>query len=135
MTMRDAIAVALMENFDVCSANLLADHVMRCVPPGTIGAGGHVYVGSWLSVFSNEARGCLSVQMHKIGHNLNLAHASELGACNDHAGMASDGRIWTASILCKDPTLTSSHEHIVSCRWGTPMPRMMVPLSCVSTPP
>jgi hypothetical protein len=120
--MRNAITAALNENFDVSSPAQLADHVMYCLPAGTMSGIAYAYVDSWMSVYSNEWCGYVSVQMHEIGHNLNLAHANEKGAYDDQTGMVSNGRILTDSILYSK-YLTDSPVllQISPCRWGTPM--------------
>lgn len=46
------------------------DHVMYCIPKGTIGSWiAYAYVNSWLSVYNDNQCENLSVQMHEIGHN------------------------------------------------------------------
>jgi hypothetical protein len=52
------------------------DHVMLCLPPGTASDWlAYGYYNYYLTVYNNGA--CLhpSVQMHEIGHNLNLGHS------------------------------------------------------------
>jgi hypothetical protein len=90
--MRNAVTAALNRNFGVSSPGALADHVMYCIPAGTMDGIAYAYIGSWMSVYSNEWCGSLSGQMHEIGHNLRLAHANEKGTYKDQTGMVSDGR-------------------------------------------
>jgi hypothetical protein len=85
--MQNAITAALKQNFGVSSPAALADHVMYCLPPGTMNGIAYAYVNSWMSVYSDQWCGSLSGQMHEIVHNLNLAHANEKGAYNDQTGM------------------------------------------------
>jgi hypothetical protein len=88
--MREAITVRLKENFGVNAKNL-ADHVMYCLPAGTMDGLAYAYVNHWLSVYSDEWCNFVSAQMHEIGHNLNLAHSNENGYYKDQTGMVSDG--------------------------------------------
>jgi hypothetical protein len=54
------------------------DHVMLCLPPGTSGGWiGYAYINWYLSVFNDDWCTYLSIQMHEIGHNLDLAHSGE----------------------------------------------------------
>jgi hypothetical protein len=98
--MRNAITSALNQNFGQSSPTHLADHVMYCLPAGTMIGIAYAYVNSWNSVYNNEWCDYMSVQMHEIGHNLNLAHANEIGAYQDQTGMVSNDSILTDCILC-----------------------------------
>jgi len=55
------------------------DHVMFLLPPSTdfAGAAAYSYVNSWRSVFADGYWWMVMVQVHEIGHNLNLAHSGE----------------------------------------------------------
>lgn len=54
------------------------DHVMLCLPPGTLGTWiAYAYVNNWLSVYNNDWCRYPSSQAHEVGHNLGLNHASE----------------------------------------------------------
>jgi hypothetical protein len=98
--MRNAITSALNQNFGRSSPTQLADHVMYCLPAGTLDGIAYAYLNSWNSVYSNENCRSVSIQMHEIGHNLNLGHANENGdAYDDQTGMVSDERILTDSII------------------------------------
>jgi hypothetical protein len=90
--MQNAITAGLNVNFGVSSPGALADHVMYCLPSGTMKGIAYAYVNHWLSVYSNQECGSLSGQMHEMGHNLNLGHANEKGTYKDQTGMVSDGR-------------------------------------------
>jgi hypothetical protein len=101
--MQNAITAGLNENFGVNSPGALADHVMYCLPAGTMW-GAYAYVNHWLSVYNNKECEYLSGQMHEMGHNLNLGHANHKGSYEDETGMVSDDRILTDCILYyKDP--------------------------------
>jgi hypothetical protein len=89
--MRNAITDALKENFGVSSPGALADHVMYCLPAGTMDGVAYAYVGSWMSVYSDKWCGSNTAQMHEIGHNLRLGHSNEKGAYEDETGAVSDG--------------------------------------------
>jgi hypothetical protein len=70
------------------------DHVMMCMPPGTMFLNGkgqntdgwHAYVpgdhryASFMSVYNDQWCSSVSAGMHEIGHNLGLDHANELGS-------------------------------------------------------
>jgi hypothetical protein len=88
--MVNAITAALKQNFGVSSPARLANHVMYCLPRGTMNGIAYAYVNSWMSVYSDQWCGSLSGQMHEIGHNLNLGHANEKGSYKDQTGMVSD---------------------------------------------
>lgn len=72
---------------DTHSPNQIADHVMYCLPPETMGGIAYAYINSWNSVYSNQWCNYVSGQMHEIGHNLGFAHSSELGTYKDQSGM------------------------------------------------
>jgi hypothetical protein len=113
-TMRNAITAALNQNFGVSSPTKLANHVMYCLPAGTMTGIAYAFINGWNSVFSNEWCGYVSVQVHEIGHNLYLAHANEKGAYQDQTGMVSDGSILTGSILYKDLTHQCSNIFLLA---------------------
>jgi hypothetical protein len=89
-TMREAIRVRLKDNFGTDASNL-ADHVMLCLPPGSMNGIAYAYINHWLSVYSDRWCNYLSTQMHEIGHNIGLAHSNEDGNYKDQTGMVSDG--------------------------------------------
>jgi hypothetical protein len=89
--MRNAITSALNENFGVRSPYVLADHVMYCLPAGTMDGVAYAFIGSWMSVYSDKWCGSPSAQMHEIGHNLRLGHSNEKGTYKDETGVVSDG--------------------------------------------
>mmetsp|Transcript_23984 Transcript_23984/g.47645 ORF Transcript_23984/g.47645 Transcript_23984/m.47645 type:complete len:619 (-) Transcript_23984:88-1944(-) len=74
-TVRNAVTSALNSAFG--SATSLADHLMYCLPPNTMNGIAYAYINSWNSVYSNNWCNNVSVQLHEIGHNLNLAHSNE----------------------------------------------------------
>mmetsp|Transcript_35943 Transcript_35943/g.75671 ORF Transcript_35943/g.75671 Transcript_35943/m.75671 type:complete len:585 (+) Transcript_35943:327-2081(+) len=76
--MRNDVNNALSAAFGT-SANLIADHVMHCLPNGAMSGIAYAYINSWNSVYSNNWCRYTSAQLHEIGHNLNLAHAGENG--------------------------------------------------------
>lgn len=58
------------------------DHVMFCIPPGTVRSGStswgaYANLNSWMSVYNNQWCNYADAQVHEIGHNLNLYHSSE----------------------------------------------------------
>jgi len=76
VAIRNAINSAIETDFGM-QPNKIADKVMYCLPTGT--TSGIAYAGrnSWYSVYRDEWCGYSSIQMHEVGHNLNLAHAGE----------------------------------------------------------
>ena len=92
--MVNAITNALNDNFGVSNPNLLADHVMYCLPSKTMSGIAYAWYNSWNSVYSDDWCTSVSAQMHEIGHNLNLKHSGEIdGQTNnqygDQSGMVS----------------------------------------------
>mmetsp|Transcript_20344 Transcript_20344/g.30258 ORF Transcript_20344/g.30258 Transcript_20344/m.30258 type:complete len:824 (-) Transcript_20344:193-2664(-) len=86
--MRNDITDALNDMFGVSSPAVLADHVMYCLPPGTMSAIAYAYINSWNSIYNDNWCTYVSAQMHEIGHNLNLAHSNEDEmAYNDQSGV------------------------------------------------
>ena len=70
------------------------DHVMICLPPGTLYQGtsskwsAYGYRNWYRTVYNNEWCGYYSAAMHEIGHNLNLQHSSEgSDSYGDQTGM------------------------------------------------
>ena len=74
------IKSALNQNFSVSSPRQLADHVMYCLPPDGMNGIAYAYVNFWVCIYSDTWCHSVSTQMHKIGHNLGLAHSEEGGA-------------------------------------------------------
>ncbi|KAL3804560.1 hypothetical protein ACHAWO_005455 [Cyclotella atomus] len=86
--MRNAITAAINAEFGVSNPSALANHVMYCLPTGTMSGIAYAYINSWNSVYSNEWCNYVSGQMHEIGHKLNFAHSNEaLGPYKDQTGM------------------------------------------------
>lgn len=68
------------------------DHVMLILPPMVDfrNAAAYAYVNYWRSVFQDDYWYMVMVQMHELGHNLNLAHSGEgTSTYADHTGMFS----------------------------------------------
>jgi len=85
-TMRNAVTRELNHIFDVTHPNELADYLFYCLPPGTtiysrLGGSGiaYAYFNSWLSVFNDKWSTSVSLQMHELGHSLNMGHSNEGG--------------------------------------------------------
>jgi len=62
--MRNAITAKLNSVFNVSSPNQLANHVMYCLPPGTMNGIAYAYINSWMSVYSDYWCTYVSAQMH-----------------------------------------------------------------------
>jgi hypothetical protein len=86
-TMRNAISAQLNTQFGVSHPTQLANHLMYCLPPGTMSGIAYAFVNSWMSVYSDNWCQYVSGQMHELGHNLNLAHSNEAGTYKDQSGM------------------------------------------------
>ena len=78
VTMRNAITSELNRLFVFSSPTSLANHVMYCLPPGTMSGIAYAFVNSWMSVYSDQWCTYVSAQMHELGHNIGLAHSGEL---------------------------------------------------------
>jgi len=78
--------------YRIRSASDLADNVLFCVPPGTGKWAASAGVNFWRSQFNSEWCTSLTANMHEIGHNLGLGHASENGeAYGDRTGYMAGG--------------------------------------------
>lgn len=65
-TMRNEITSALNTQFGVASPSSLANHVMYCLPAGTLSGIAYAYINSWMSVYSNQWCNYVSAQMHEV---------------------------------------------------------------------
>ncbi len=63
---RNAVTTKINSVFGVRSPAELADHVMYCLPSGTMLGIAYAYINSWSSVFSNEWCSYVSAQMHEV---------------------------------------------------------------------
>ena len=52
--MRNEITAVLNAKFGVSSPTALANHVMMCMPPGTMSGLAYAYIGGWRSVYSDN---------------------------------------------------------------------------------
>ena len=66
VAMRNAITNALNAQFGVSSPSQLANHVMYCLPSGTMSGIAYAFVNSWMSVYSNNWCNYPSGQMHEV---------------------------------------------------------------------
>jgi len=65
-TIRNAVTTEINRVFGVSKPNVLADHVMYCMPGEVInGSIAYAYMNSWNSVYSNKWCNFVSVQMHE----------------------------------------------------------------------
>jgi len=77
--LRNAVNIKLAQMFGVSSASQIADHIMHCIPPGSAGSWiGYAFVNSWNSIFNNQWCTYSSIQMHEVGHNIDLAHSGTI---------------------------------------------------------
>jgi hypothetical protein len=65
-SVRNAVTTKINSVFGVTSPNQLANHVMYCLPSGTMGGIAYAYINSWNSVYANEWCNYLSAQMHEV---------------------------------------------------------------------
>jgi hypothetical protein len=65
-SVRNAVTTKINSVFGVTSPNQLANHVMYCLPSGTMGGIAYAYINSWNSVYSNEWCNYVSAQMHEV---------------------------------------------------------------------
>jgi hypothetical protein len=87
VTMRNAISSALETAFGV-PAYQIADHLMYCLPPNTMGGIAYAFMNSWMSVYSDVWCNYVSAQLHEVGHNLDFGHSNEgTTEYGDQAGM------------------------------------------------
>ncbi|GFH56571.1 hypothetical protein CTEN210_13047 [Chaetoceros tenuissimus] len=75
--MNNYISVALNVKFSVTSPNQIADHIMFCLPPGTMKGLAYAHVNNWRSVYSDNWCTYVSAQAHELGHNLSLGHSGD----------------------------------------------------------
>lgn len=65
-SVRNAVTTKINSVFGVTSPDKLANHVMYCLPSGTMGGIAYAYINSWNSVYSNDWCNYLSAQMHEV---------------------------------------------------------------------
>ncbi|CAJ1928705.1 unnamed protein product [Cylindrotheca closterium] len=77
MRMTNRINSKLKEEFGM-GVRELADHIMYCMPPGTMSewAVAYGWMNSYATVFNDAVCSEVSTQMHEIGHNLNMGHSA-----------------------------------------------------------
>jgi hypothetical protein len=63
---RNEVTTKLNSVFGVGSPVELANHVMYCMPSGTMSGIAYAYINSWNSVYSNEWCNYVSAQMHEV---------------------------------------------------------------------
>jgi hypothetical protein len=101
------------------------DLVMMCLPDGTGNWIAYAYINYWLSVYNDSWCQKVSVQMHEVGHNLNLAHSNE-GELeySDITGMMvctiivmyACTYIYSAAATTKVPScIVTSHQILIFC--------------------
>ncbi|GFH49871.1 hypothetical protein CTEN210_06347 [Chaetoceros tenuissimus] len=78
--MNNDIVTALNAKFSVSSPNQIANHVMYCLPAGTMNGIAYANINNWRSVYSDNWCTYVSAQAHEVGHNLVLAHSGDPAA-------------------------------------------------------
>ena len=93
-TFRNALTRELNQVFGVDHPDKLADYGIYCLPVGTYSPDGtdngiaYAYINNWLSIFNDDWCESVSLQMHELGHNLNLGHSFENGVVyEDQSGI------------------------------------------------
>eukprot|EP00980_Cylindrotheca_fusiformis_P016027 scaffold4715_cov115-Cylindrotheca_fusiformis.AAC.11 len=76
LAMVNAISSMLAIEFSTPASNL-ADHIMYCLPPGTFYGLAYAYMNGFRSVYNDIWCSSPSVQMHELGHNLNMGKKFE----------------------------------------------------------
>jgi len=54
VVMRNAITAELNSQFGVTSPNQIANHVLYCLPPGSMEGIAYAFIYSWMSVYSDN---------------------------------------------------------------------------------
>lgn len=63
----NAVANKLVSVFGVSTPTALANYIMFCHPPDTLGGGiAYAYINSWLSVYNNKWCSSLSGGLHEV---------------------------------------------------------------------
>jgi hypothetical protein len=77
--MVNQVTAEIRRQFGVSSLSDIADHFMYCLPEGTMTQNkiGYAMTNGWLSVFNDKMCTYVSIQMHEVGHNLNLGHSGD----------------------------------------------------------
>ena len=75
-TLHNAATTAITNAFGK-SPSSIADHVMYCLPPSSMGGIAYANLPGWRSVYSDSWCRYVSAQMHEIGHNIRFHHSNE----------------------------------------------------------
>ena len=67
--LRNDINAALGMAFGIPTSGL-ADHVLHCMPPGSMVGIACAFINSWLSIYSNFWCNSPTVLIHRVNHNL-----------------------------------------------------------------
>eukprot|EP00980_Cylindrotheca_fusiformis_P003004 scaffold695_cov113-Cylindrotheca_fusiformis.AAC.1 len=89
----EAVNAKLVTEFGTSQAKDLADHIMYCLPPGTLTEKqlAFAFVNGYQIWFNDVNCGYLTVQMHEMGHNLGMGHSGEDGnEYGDTSGLVSN---------------------------------------------
>ncbi|GFH49885.1 hypothetical protein CTEN210_06361 [Chaetoceros tenuissimus] len=78
--MNNDIVAALNAKFNVSSPTQIANHIMYCLPTGTMSGIAYANINHWRSVYSDNWCTYVSSQAHEVGHNLVLAHSGDPAA-------------------------------------------------------
>jgi len=94
---RNVVLDQLRSDFGSNDLNALYDHIMVCMPHGTLSKSGQTDSTDWaasatingyVSFYNDNWCMSTSAQMHEIGHNLGLKHSNESGSTyEDNSGM------------------------------------------------
>lgn len=81
-SIRNAVTTKINAVFGVTSPDQLANHVMYCMPPGTMGQIAYAYPYSWNTVYSNDWCNYLSTQMHEVRYTFWHIYSCRTWFCN-----------------------------------------------------
>lgn len=84
-TLHGAATTAINNAFGTQPYNI-ANHVMYCLPPNSMGGIAYANLPGWRSVYKDTWCLSLSGQMHELGHNIRFHHAGEGAEYDDQSG-------------------------------------------------
>jgi hypothetical protein len=85
-TLHNAATTAINNAFGQ-SPSQIANHVMYCLPPNSMGGIAYANLPGWRSVYKDNWCRYVSGQMHELGHNIRFHHSNEASTYQDQSGM------------------------------------------------
>jgi len=83
--MNNEINTALKTKFGVNNPREIANHVMYCLPAGTMSGIAYGNINHWRTVYLDDWCNYVSAQVHEVGHNLVLSHSGDPAAAGSSA--------------------------------------------------